>query len=102
MITMTRKQYMEADGGTEAHRTYYSQFVTDEMKRRVLTFIGKDKVVESTDPHFNNIGLHRWDAIAQPCPCDVAKLLMEAGDYPTLAGLVCILKEAAQQIREEE
>lgn len=101
MIKMNRTQYLEADDGTGAYRTYYSQFVTGEIKNRVLIRFGKERILRSTDKHFNDIPLYLWDYLSSPCPFEVGQLLKEAGDYPTLSGMVCILKEAAQQIREE-
>ena len=59
-----------------------------------------DKIKASQDPHFNDIELSVWDHLSLPVPMESNTLLRKCGDYPTLAGAVCILKEAAQQVRE--
>lgn len=84
-----------------SHREYYAQFVTDEERARVARHFGKAKLLASTDPHLNDIPLRHWDALS-PGPKAVSEKLLAAGDYSTLAGWVCIYKEAARQIIEEE
>jgi hypothetical protein len=80
------------------HRQYYAQFVTEEMKSRLVQYIGLDRLLESKDEHLNDISLRTWDLfIAGP----LAISLRSVGDYPTIAGNVCIAKEAARQIIEE-
>jgi hypothetical protein len=95
---LTRTDYLE---GKCTHSEYYAQFVTPAYKSRVLNFIGKEKIKGSTDPNFSNVPLFQWDNIASPIPYTASQLMKEAGDYPTLAGCVCILKEAARQIANE-
>ncbi len=97
---MTRHQYL-AIGGQEAHRQYYSQFVSTGVKTDVLQRIGLNRLLKSSDPHFNDIPLMEWDRIST-CTTSIDRALREAGDYPTLGGLVCIYKEAARQIVEGE
>jgi hypothetical protein len=81
-----------------SHREYYSQFVTPAITSRVKACIGLERLKASTDPHLNNIPLREWDNLVTPCPAEVGKLMREAGDYPTQAGLVCTAKEAARQL----
>jgi predicted transcriptional regulator len=96
----TRLQYLE---GKCNHRQYYAQFVTNAHKARVNNSIGKDRVVNTEDQkHFNSIPLHIWDRVSLPIPAESIELMKKANDYPTLAGAVCILKEAAKQISEAE
>ena len=102
---MTRNEYMDANSvdGEKAHREYYSQFVSESVKQRVLARIGKDKLIRSTDQrYFNDISLHIWDMLMVPVPYSIAQKLRAQGDYPTLCSAVCILKEAARQIVEGE
>jgi hypothetical protein len=104
---MTRADYL-ADycaageaGRMAAHRAYYAQFVTPAHFAKLSNLVGLiDRIKSSNDPHFNNIQLSTWDRMAVPVPAESAARMKECGDYPTLVGAVCILKEAAQQIRE--
>lgn len=93
----TRKEYLD---GKCSHREYYGQFVNDNVKQMVIDTIGKNRILKSTDEHFNDISLREWDNIG--LPCGISELLKKAGDYYTLAGQVCILKEGARQIKESE
>ena len=95
-MIIDRKDYIS---GKVSHREWYAQFVTNETKDRISRIIGKDRIKASTDPHFNDIPLREWDAIVHTY--GVTKRIREAGDYPTLSNGVCILKEAARQIREQ-
>jgi hypothetical protein len=81
-----------------AHRAYYAQFVTPAHFTRLKSLA--DRIKASKDRHFNNIDLKVWDRLSLPIPMESNSLLLKCGDFPTLAGAVCILKEAAQQIRE--
>lgn len=94
---MDRKEYLK-NSGEENHRFYYSQFVTPEIKGVVKCTIGLKKLLKSTDPHLNDIPIKLWDNMYLP---NVNAKMKELGDYLTLAGKVCILKEAARQIIEE-
>lgn len=100
---MTRKEYMSADRKDgKAHRAYYAQFVTPGTKARVLAVIGRAGLLASKDASFNDIPLPRWYWVCpRLIPVELNKAMRAAGDYPTPAGLVCIAKEAAQQIVEE-
>jgi len=100
---MTRQEYLNDRGDTRAaFRAYYSQFVTDGTKQAVLRVIPRDKLIKSTDDHLNNIPLQLWDAVFPfGAPSNIVAKMRELGDYPTMAGLVCIAKEAARQILEE-
>lgn len=103
MTTFTHAQYMAAPynpGNYSAHRRYYAQFVSPAVVSRVVSAIGADELRQSCDPHFNDISLHRWDAVARnlgPLPVSFASL----GDFTTLGGLVCVAKEAARQYVEK-
>lgn len=94
----TRKDYLE---GRCDHRAYYAQFVSAGVRQCVAQSIGVKCIRASADPYFNDIPLPRWDSVFQPIPAGIASALRAAGDYPTLAGAVCIAKEAARQIKEE-
>lgn len=92
----TRKQYLNKEC---SHREFYAQFVNDRVKARVLVLIGRDRILESTDEHMNDIPLREWDRLG---PVGTLREWEAVGDYPTMAGRTCIYKEAAKQIKEEK
>ena len=97
----TRSDYLEKKC---SHRKYYAQYVTPAMWERVEWTFEIERLVSAFrqgDQHFNTFPLRQWDYIALHLPARIIKLMREAGDYPTLAGGVCILKEAALQVVEE-
>ena len=96
----TRVQYMQDSqlDGPAAHRRYYGQFVTNGTKQRILSWIGIDRLLKATDPHFNDIPLKEWDHLTKALPGSAG--FAKAGDYYTLSNGVCLAKEAARQIVE--
>lgn len=104
---LTRKEHMAREYVDDAtamarHREYYSQFVTPKVKQLVLRRIGRKELLRSTDPHLNDIELDRWDRLVCQIDGAAVTLLHEAGDSLSLGAGVCMLKEAARQIIEEE
>jgi len=94
---ISRSSYI---AGAASHSAYYAQFVTPAHFARLLPIA--DRIKSSTDPHFNDIALPIWDALAVPVPAETAATMRQCGDYPTLAGAVCTLKEAARQMRDSK
>jgi hypothetical protein len=94
---ITRKQYLDREN---THREYYSQFVTEGVKNHVRR-LGIDNLKAGKDDHFNNIPLNLWDSLMPIVPFEIGSVFKKCGDYPTKAGIVCILKEAAQQLVEK-
>ena len=94
---MTRQEYMSAsrEDGPAAHRAYYGQFVTPATIAAVVRHIGRAALLQSTNPHLNDIPRARWDALVPGLPG--SGKFGEAGDYYTQAGGVCLAKEAARQ-----
>lgn len=90
----TRQDYMSKKC---TFSEYYSQFVSDYTKRIVLSQWTKRKLANAyeKDRHLNSLPLGQWDNLA--CALS-AQFLRDYGDYPTLAGKVCILKESARHI----
>jgi hypothetical protein len=90
MSSYTRQQYLDREC---THRQYYAQLVTEHTRERVAREIGLDRLLASTDEHLNDIPLKEWDRIKPsfngPWP---------EGDHHSLAGAVCVNKEAARQI----
>lgn len=95
----TRQQYLNKE---VTHREYYSQFVTESVKNRLKKTLKISSLESGKDKHFNNIPLFFWDHFMPVVPSEISKKLQECGDYCTLSGVVCILKEAAMQIVEEK
>ena len=101
----TRKDYMATSREDQpaAHRRYYGQFATDSVKKLVCTHIGTSRIIASTDPHFNDIPLEEWDHLARTHQSSLMVQEEEGGKrFWCLSGAVCILKEAARQIKEGE
>lgn len=98
----TRKEYLAVasrDESRAAYHRYYSQFVTPDTVRIVVEVIGGERILASTDPHFNDIQLINWDVL--PAVLDLDKLKL-AGDYLSVAGKVCVMKTAARMWRDGE
>ena len=83
-----------------AHRRYYGQFVNQRTIDYVVRAIGSERLLASTDPHFNDIPLLEWDYLVFRLP--LAASMRDAGDYMTLGNGVCIAKEAARQYVESQ
>lgn len=98
--TFSRQDYLN---GKCTHRQYYAQFVNAITKSRVANWFGVEQIKEAlqTDEHLNNIPLAKWDGFVT-CKqlINVSQKMKAAGDYLTLAGGVCIAKEAAKQLAE--
>ena len=93
-MTFTRKDYMS---NKCTHEEYYSQLVTQSIKDHVTRALPQS-IAKSKDPSFNDIPLDTWNRIgAYSVPNAEFKKL---GDFRTAMGVVCVLKEAARQIRE--
>ena len=105
---ITRKELLENYSGkseeqrTELHRKYYAQFVTKGMKESIKQRIGIKRLLESCDEHLNDIPLVIWDSLGSGYKKEVSNRLKEHGDFYSLAGSLCIFKEAAKQLIEEE
>jgi hypothetical protein len=84
--------------GLDAHRAYYAQFVSPLTISNVLNVVGKERILQSTDEHLNDIPLHQWSRAAEMMKRSM--LFKSAGDYYTDANGVCVVKEAARQFKE--
>ena len=97
----TRNDYMN---NACTHSEFYGQFVTPAIITRVKSKIGADAIARSTNEHFNDIKLDKWEAI--DCK-DVTNSQAIRQAFETPAGKffwsknlnVCILKEAARRIK---
>ena len=108
-----KKEYLQ---GKSLHRKYFAQFVNDSVKHHLLLNISRKELLSSKDPYLNDIAMKRWDAlggftfnyksgkmITRPINIEPIslRLLKEAGEGVSASSLVCIYKEAAKQIIEE-
>lgn len=84
-MKFTREQYLNKEC---THSTYYGQFVTNYIKEVVASRVGVKTICASKDEHFNDIPLGIWDNLP----------IYTSG---SLSDKVCIAKEAARQIKEE-
>lgn len=94
-MVYTRKDYMSSKC---THREYYGQLVTQSIKDHLNCAI-PDSIAQSTHEVFSDISLDTWDRIG--ATYDLRNEFESLGDFRTQAGIICVLKEAAQQIREE-
>lgn len=83
------------------HEQYYSQFVTGFVKQYIQNIFGTQVLLDAyqADKNFNTIPLPKWELLARMFSFTYA--MKEVGDYETLAGKVCVLKEVARQIAVE-
>jgi hypothetical protein len=97
---ITRKEYLYGDA---THRQYYGQFVTDAVTEAVCMGIGRSAIVNSADPHFNDIHLARWDALYRTLLRLCGEKILQSNDGcgVALSDIVCVAKAAAQLVREK-
>ena len=104
-VTITREQYGK---GECTHEEYFGQFVTEPIKTYVCRVIGEQRIMDSFDPHFNDIPLREWDRLSPQIATmiDRDKLREAEGwrdpkTFPwSLSTAVCIAKQAARIIKE--
>lgn len=97
----TRKDYME---GRCSHSDYYAEVARALYDAGLLTLpsaCSGEKVVdalEQGDIHLNTIPLSLWDGAAIPFMRKAAahRVFQERGDWVSLGGFVCALKEFAR------
>ena len=101
MTIIPRKSYSNGD---VTHDDYYGQsaFCTPEVKSLVARAIGLKRILESTEPYFNDIALHRWDELHPAVVLLVGNAIREANGTGgiSLSDTVCIAKAAARLIKE--
>lgn len=103
----------QKSNGECSHNDFYGQFVTHQMKCVVISKIGHSAVVNSKDPHFNDIPLKQWDALSSAM-CQLLDSYKWKRLHNTtyeerdkwkfiwsLCSGVCIAKQAARMIKEE-
>lgn len=105
-----RRAYMDRENTAVDHQTYYSQFVTERVIATVSDVIGRERIIASTDPYFNDIPLSRWDALAKgtshwsrewnAVSLSNASTEKNGTAWHSLSDRVCVLKAAARVILE--
>mgnify|MGYP001584261616 CR=1 FL=1 len=100
---ITRKEYL--NDSNNLHTDYYSQFVTPEIKKMVLSYFGLERLKNNYGKSLGlkgYINLSKWDALAGGYKTKFCEEKVKTvGDFPSRAGAVCILKTAAQIVVEE-
>lgn len=93
----TRKQYMNKE---VSHSEYYGQW-GEKLTGIVGKCIGVDVIEHSTDPHFNDVPLYKWDRLAQMIRQCVGRDIAKANGTGgvSLSDCVCAAKSAASIIR---
>jgi hypothetical protein len=102
----SREQYLRQECD---HDTFYAQFVTDGVVYVVLSAIGKERIIKSTNPHFNDIPLAEWDRLKDRVRESMNGKMFKAMVCPnygkgkilfSLSDAVCIAKRAAKRVRD--
>lgn len=91
----TRSQYLN---GECSHSEYYSQFVNNSVLGAVKSRFTTEQLQKAfeQDPHLNTIPLQQWDSLGYSIELFIN--FKQPGDIKTLAGLVCVAKQAAKQL----
>ena len=105
---ITRKNYLDRCREPGAFAAYYGEIIDEAggpkafIPRLPVPLARIREALEAGDVHLNKIPLYSWDAKALPVPAKVAAAMRARGDCPTLAGAVCVLKEAARRLAQED
>lgn len=88
----------------ELHHSYYLQFATSKTYKVVKSYIGEKDIKLSTDPHFNDIPLHRWDRLHELMIETSNRKAKKESDGTdkfcwSLSDSVCVAKTIAREIR---
>lgn len=109
-MPITYQEYMAADKcdpetghycgwlAAKHHNDFYAQFVSEAHKRAILEFIGRDAIVASRDPHFNDIPLAKWDRLPRILNAEKVKAL---GGNLSISTFTCVYKQAARHLQKE-
>jgi len=93
----TRKQYMDKE---ITHEEYYRQFVTHPMVDTISREFSTAQL-KAAGEHLNGIALQTWDRIAHRYEPFIRSKMKEAGDCWSMAGGVCVVKQAARMTMEK-
>lgn len=101
MSTFTRKDYL---AGVCTHSQYYRQMVTPTVLAAVENRFGRDvlaQAFEAGNTSFNSpdFCLGDWDCVGLSVSREAFK---QYGDFHTVAGAVCVVKEAGRMLATGE
>jgi hypothetical protein len=105
-LIQTNKEYMAGPLTQETHNAFYAQFVTANLRNYVSRIIGKERIINSADPHFNDIPLKQWDAMDARHYMNMQAWKIanayndRSGYWWSMSNNVCVLKAAALQIKQ--
>ena len=92
----TKKDRLE---GRCSHREFFAQFVDQAIIQLVHNLVGTGRVMSSKDEWFRDIHAKKWRSIARFVPATPIFRANGSGGV-SISDRVCVLKEAASQIRE--
>lgn len=98
MEKITRENYIN---GKINHREYYGGILRLADFEMSPGHELVQKALKSQDPHYNDIPLILWDNIAMSGQAWTNTALKKVGDFWSLAGGVCLYKEAVRQAVEK-
>jgi len=86
------------------HEEYFRQFVTSAVLNTVRLAVGLERIMESTDPHLNDIPMGCWDRMEHSIGQEIIKVKREQGlgerrGYSN-SDAVCTAKQAARMMQE--
>jgi hypothetical protein len=93
---ITYNDYMS---GRNSKEDFYAQFITPAIIEQVRQQIGEAVIKASTDEHFNDIPLKRWDRL---CLTLNRQFLKDTGFGNAPFVKVVLAKQAAKQIKAGE
>jgi len=99
MVTKTVFTAEDYRKGRCTSKEFHRQFVDETVLKIVAVGIGERAIKKSKDRYFNDIEIRQWDLIAPAVERHVKTKAKELGAFVSIALLVCIEKEAAEQIR---
>jgi hypothetical protein len=91
----TRKEYMD-------NKVTFEQFYTSVANEAGVGYFPPDfldrvrKALADGDEHLNTIPIATWDRLAELVAPRIASALKKHGDFYSLAGGVCVMKQAAK------
>jgi hypothetical protein len=93
MIEINRQNYIN---GSVTFQQYYGKVIELMQIKFDKSHPLVQKCLNSTDPHYNDTGLQIWDSYAPIYERNLRRVLKSLGDQWSLAGNVCMLKEAVR------
>lgn len=97
MALITRKQYLAHSA--ELHDAFFLQFAGPSYRSALAGMFGPEELLHSTDEHFNDIDLARWDDAARKLyPRIDHDRVTAAGTFYSLSMGVCVAKAMARSL----